>query len=274
MIDFSIIIVNYNSGSFLRECIQSIINALEKISYEIIVVDNMSTDTSFSECNEFTDNHLILIQSGENLGFSKANNIGVKHASGRLLHFLNPDTRISKVLEDDYQDVLNDYLNNIRRVYVNPLQDKDGTVYYGSDLLPDTLNILKYYFCQSKAKLYYIGASIIIPQDTYNKIGGWNERIFMYGEDADLFFRIYKNKLGVIKLPSIIYHYGGGSSNKTFTNLSREVLIQKSLRIYFQSNHLSWFNYWLFQILVLLQFISRPKRLWWQIKAYYYSFVD
>ena len=96
----------------------------------------------------------------------------------------------------------------------------------------------------------------------------------MYGEDADLFFRIYKNKLGVIKLPSIIYHYGGGSSNKTFTNLSREVLIQKSLRIYFQSNHLSWFNYWLFQILVLLQFISRPKRLWWQIKAYYYSFVD
>lgn len=274
MVDISIVIVNYNSGSFLRECILSIINSLDNITYEIIVVDNMSTDTSFTDCNGIIDKRIVLIQSGGNLGFSKANNIGAKHASGRLLHFLNPDTRVSKSIGNDYRTVLNDYLNNIRRVYVNPMQDRDGTVYYGESPLPGTMNLFMTYLCPRKTKYYYIGASVIIPQDTFNQIGGWNEKIFMYGEDADLFFRINRKKLTILKLPSIIYHYGGGSSSKAFTNMSREILIQKSLRIYFQSNNLSWFNYWLYQIIVLIQFFNRPQRLWWQIKAYYYSFVN
>lgn len=271
--DFSIIIVNYNSGLLLRECIQSILSALNNVSYEIIVVDNMSSDSSFSDCNDILDKHLILIQSGDNLGFSKANNIGAKHASGRILHFLNPDTRISQSLEVDYRNVLNDYLKNNHNVYVNPLQDRDGTVYYGDNPLPDAMNLIKHYVCRKKAKLYYIGASIIIPSDDFNRIGGWNEKIFMYGEDADLFYRINKDKLKIKELPSIIYHYGGGSSNKAFTNMEREILIQKSLRIYFQSNHLSWFNYCLYQIIVLLPFIKRPQRIWWQIKAIYNSFT-
>ena len=148
--DFSIIIVNYNSGLLLRECIQSILSALNNVSYEIIVVDNMSSDSSFSDCNDILDKHLILIQSGDNLGFSKANNIGAKHASGRILHFLNPDTRISQSLEVDYRNVLNDYLKNNHNVYVNPLQDRDGTVYYGDNPLPDAMNLIKHYVLYEK----------------------------------------------------------------------------------------------------------------------------
>ena len=87
--DFSIIIVNYNSGRFLLDCVKSILNNLGGISYEIIVVDNKSSDSSFSDCASVDDNHLILIQSGANMGFSRANNIGAEHASGNFLHFLN-----------------------------------------------------------------------------------------------------------------------------------------------------------------------------------------
>lgn len=70
------------------------------------------------------------------------------------------------------------------------MQDRDGTVYYGESPLPGTMNLFMTYLCPRKTKYYYIGASVIIPQDTFNQIGGWNENIFMYGEDADLFFRI------------------------------------------------------------------------------------
>ena len=71
--DISIIIVNYNSGELLYNCLQSIFQNVKGVDYEIVVVDNMSSDSSFSRCVELKDSRLQLIQSGDNLGFSKAN---------------------------------------------------------------------------------------------------------------------------------------------------------------------------------------------------------
>ena len=270
--DFSIIIVNYNSGRFLLDCVKSILNNLGGLSYEIIVVDNNSSDSSFSDCASIDDKRLILIQSGDNLGFSRANNIGAKHASGKFLHFLNPDTQISESLKDDYKRILIDFSTDVHCVYVNPLRDKDGTTYYGKSALPGTMNWIKYYLCRNKVNWYYMGASVIIPTVDFNKIGKWNEKIFMYGEDADIFYRMNMYQLPIVELPSVIFHYGGGSSQKAFTNMAREILIQKSLRIYYKSNHLFWLDYWTFQIIALSTFIKKPMRLWWQIKAIYLSF--
>lgn len=271
--DISIIIVNYNSDHLLYDCIQSIIKQIEGIDYEIIVVDNMSSDDSFSRCQKISANQLKLIQSGDNMGFSKANNIGAEHAKGKIFHFLNPDTCIGPTLIDDYKTVLHNYEKQQHVVYVNPLQDKDGTTYYGRNALPDTMNWLRYYFCRSKTKWYYIGATVIISAEDFYKVGKWNEQFFMYEEDADFFCRINRNNITITELPSIIYHLGGGSSKKSFTSLQREILIQKGQRIYRKSNKHSWLNYWTWQTLVVLSFWRKPKRMWWQIKAIYYSFT-
>lgn len=268
--DFSIIIVNYNSKRLLYNCVYSIVNSLSDIDYEVIVVDNNSSDNSFDLCRSISDERIKMIPSNENLGFAKANNLGVKYSSGRFIHFLNPDTEVDNKLIEDYKRVIRD--SSINYVYVNPLRDTDGTVYYGKNYIPDTINYLRYLFCRSKTKWYYIGASVIMSRKVFDKIGGWNEEIFMYEEDSDLFFKINKNHIPIIELPAIIFHYGGGSSEAAFTNMGREILIQKSLRIYFKSNRLSLLNYICFEIMMVLSFLRKPSRAWWQIKAIVNSF--
>lgn len=103
----SIIIVNYNSGEFLINCLKSIFRNIQNFSYEVIVVDNNSSDNSFSKCKiEFSDkNNFIFIHSDENVGFAKANNIGARIANGEILHFLNPDTKVFDDMESSYKIV-------------------------------------------------------------------------------------------------------------------------------------------------------------------------
>lgn len=265
--DVSIIIVNYNSSTLLSECINSILCSLDKISFEIIVVDNNSTDDSLDKCRTIKDKRITIIESKENLGFSKANNIGARKAIGKILHFLNPDTQIDHYLQADYDCILDDIDNGNHAVYVNPLKDREGQAYYSRNPLPGSVNWVMHYLNKKKTKWYYIGASVIMPKDIFYRVGQWNEQYFMYYEDADLFYKIYKFGFSVRCLPAIIYHYGGGSSQSTFTNLQREVLVQKGIRIYYSSNNLGKYDYWLWHILVVLSFWRKPKRMLWQIRA-------
>ena len=270
--DISIIIVNYNSRDLLINCVNSIVNNLKSIDYEIIVVDNHSTDNSLELCKQLNYKEVVFVEPNENLGFSRANNLGVRHASGKILHFLNPDTEIDHRLINDYNKVLVDFNNHEQKVYVNPMRDADGTVYYGKNYLPDSINYLTYLFHRSQTKWYYIGATVIMSRKTFDQVGGWNDCIFMYGEDADIFYRINKQRIPIEELKTIIFHYGGGTSKNAFSSMEREILIQKSLRIYYKSNNLSRFNYVLFQIMMVLSFLRRPRRAWWQICAIAKSF--
>lgn len=270
--DVSIIIVNYNSRDLLMNCINSIVSNLKGINYEIVVVDNNSTDNSLEMCKGFNCKELIIVESKDNLGFAKANNLGVKHSSGQILHFLNPDTEIDDKLINDYNKVIEDVGNSEQKVYVNPMRNPDGTVSYGKNHIPDTMNYLTYLFLRSKTKWYYIGATVIMSRDVFYQIGGWNDQIFMYAEDADIFYRTNKFGIPIVELPTVIYHLGGGTSKNAYTNMEREVLIQKSLRIYFKSNKLGTFNYILFQTMTVLSFIKKPRRAWWQICAIAKSF--
>src|SRR5258708_33569075 len=93
MIELSIIIVSYNSGEFLRKCLESIQESKFK-NLEVIVVDNASKDNPKKIIKDFPN--VIFIKNKENLGFSKANNLGLKKASGKYVLFLNPDTAVGK----------------------------------------------------------------------------------------------------------------------------------------------------------------------------------
>lgn len=263
--DVSIIIVNYNSGSFLYECLKSIINALT-IDYEVIVVDNHSSDDSMYRCRSFKSDNVRFVFHPENCGFSKANNQGACQSRGRILHFLNPDTRLSPAMNADYRRVISRYAGGREGVYINPMENRDGSREYGRNYIPLPLNYLKYLFCRERALFYYIGATVILPRKTFDKIGGWNELFFMYEEDMELFYRLHLYRIPVYELPAVIEHYGGACSAGAWSSFERELLIQKSLRLFYV-HYRSVLEYWLMQLFIVLSFIKRPKRAWWQIKV-------
>ena len=97
MIELSIIIVNFNTKDFIKQCIASIIGSSFEREFEIIVVDNASTDGSVEDIQKTTSltQNFFLIENKENVGFSKANNQGIGVAKGSYFLFLNPDTVFS-----------------------------------------------------------------------------------------------------------------------------------------------------------------------------------
>ena len=86
----SIVIVNYNTLKLTKACIDSVIEKTSGLEYEIILVDNASSDGSSDVFKN--DERIIFIEASDNIGFGKANNLGVKHAKGDYLFFLNSDT--------------------------------------------------------------------------------------------------------------------------------------------------------------------------------------
>ena len=88
----SIIILNYNSGNWLTDCVDSLLKTNYK-NYEIIVVDNLSVDNSHKICKEKFE-QVILIENSENLGYCEGNNVGINKAKGDFLVILNPDTLV------------------------------------------------------------------------------------------------------------------------------------------------------------------------------------
>jgi len=92
--DISIIIVNYNVKDFLEQCLLSIRKSIKLLFVEIFVVDNNSTDGSIEYLKPLFP-EVKFIQTGENLGFSKANNIAINQADSKYTLILNPDTILS-----------------------------------------------------------------------------------------------------------------------------------------------------------------------------------
>jgi len=228
----SIIIVNYNSGTFLKGCLKSI-DSFIKVPYEVIVVDNMSTDKSVELCRDYwSKNNFKIIKLNENAGFAKANNVGAQYAQGEILHFLNPDTELPESMNDDYNYCFS-YPDSI---YVNNLENPDGTFVKSKNIIPLLGNFLNRLFTPKKVAYWYTGASVIISKVNFEKIGKWNESFFMYCEDMDFFYKANMNKLKTYFLSSTIMHIGGGSSSKVWSNLKREEIVQTSFKKFFVLN--------------------------------------
>lgn len=246
MKDVSIIIVNYNSGDYLYRCLDSI-KSYVHINYEVIVVDNKSTDNSIQKCSNFFGEVYKLINANENLGFARANNLGFKEATGKLIHFLNPDTEVRDGINDDYLIAL----QNCDNIFINDLQNIDETFVQSKNLIPTILNCLYKLFYPSKCKYWYTGATVIISRKNFELVGHWNEYYFMYAEDLDLFYKINLNNISINKLNSIITHIGGVSSSKTWANYEREKYKQRSLKLFYEINDLKW-QYNIMSIITIL----------------------
>ncbi len=236
MIELSIIIVNYNVKAFLQNCLLSIKKATEKISTEIIVIDNASDDGSvelvkknFPEVN--------LIEAKQNLGFSKANNLGLKISRGKYICLINPDTIVE---EDTFLEMIN-FMDMHPEVGLAgcKILNPDGTFQLAcrrsfptpwvaftkivglSKLFPQSKLFARYnltYLDENKS--YEVdavsGSFMFLRREIYDKIGGLDETFFMYGEDLDFCFRVKKAGYKVYYVHSTkIIHFKGESTKRS-----------------------------------------------------------
>ncbi len=230
----SIIIVSWNVCKDVIQCIDSIAKNRPSFPYEIILVDNASSDGTVYQVQEnFPD--IITIENSGNVGFSAANNKGIQRASGEYLLFLNPDTL---ALPESF-DKLIDYMKAHPEVGMCGPQilNPDMTIQRSVRRFPNfrgmfyRFTLFKYFALfrqhardwkmddfnhQSQAEAeQLIGAALIAKTSLINELGGFDERFFMYYEEVDLCLRIKQAGLGVMFYPDAkIIHLGGQSARQ------------------------------------------------------------
>ncbi len=240
MIDLSIIIVSYNTKELLKECIQSIEDTLQSHSFEVIVVDNGSTDGSVEEIKNFSRSEILLrktkikiIENKGNLGFSRANNKGIEQSSGRYILFLNSDTVVYKNTIDSMIEFM-DHNKEIGAATCRvelPNGKLDDACHRG---FPTPWNSLNHFsgvskiFSRSKIFAGYslgymdlsrpheidalCGAFMIVRREAGEQISWWDEDYFWYGEDLDFCYRLKKKGWKIYYTPEVsILHYKGAS---------------------------------------------------------------
>jgi hypothetical protein len=197
-----------------------------------------------------------LIENKNNVGFAKANNIGIQKASGDYILLLNPDTLVK---QNSIKKLLQFLQNNQTYGAVGPMiMEKSGKIqltcarnfpslltefFWISTLnrrLPHNKIIGRYLMSywnhkDSKEVSCLSGACMLIKANLLKDLNGFDESFFMYGEDVDLCFRIKQNGYRIFyKAESKIYHYGGASSEK----IARKAVIydRQSIQMFFKKH--------------------------------------
>lgn len=232
MIDLSIVIVSYNTKDILKKCLESIENTSKNFTYEIVVVDNASADGS-SEMVKTNFKDVILFANKENLGFSKANNLGVKKTKGRYVLFLNSDTEVySGTLETMIEFMDSNKEAGAATCKVEMLGGKiDDASHRG---FPTPWNALNHFSGISKllgntklfggynlgymdlSKVHEIdalaGAFMLVRRTAGEQVSWWDEDYFFYGEDLDFCYMLKQKGWKIYYVPSVsILHYKGVS---------------------------------------------------------------
>lgn len=222
-IGLSIIIVTWNTVKITQKCVQTINKFLD--NPEIIIVDNDSQDNTVELLSK--EKNVKIVQNNKNIGFSKANNIGLKHTSNEFILFMNSDIE----LIDDSINKLIEYFKNKDNIGII------GPKFLNSDLTPQasvfpkqtTLNAFKEFWLNKKntyskyipdsnkeIKVWAIsGGCILTRKSFFQSIGAWNEKYFFYFEDMDLCRKVNSLNKDVIYYPqSKIIHRHGASGSK------------------------------------------------------------
>lgn len=213
----SIIILNYNSGDLLTKSVNSILQSNYK-KFEIIVVDNKSTDYSHIRCKDkFPE--IILIENKKNLGYGKGNNVGIKNSHGDFIVILNPDTEVSSAWINGLISAYQKYGPALYQPKILSLHDKK--------IINSTGNMIQLFGIgysrgngeidsgQYDNKLEInnpSGACIFTSKEIMLKIGLFDNFIFAYHDDQYLGWRASQLGIKSYYVPSsVIYHVGSQS---------------------------------------------------------------
>jgi GT2 family glycosyltransferase len=216
----SIIILNYNSGNWLSDCVDSILKTNYK-NYEIIVIDNLSIDNSHKICKE-RFNQINLVENDENLGYCEGNNVGIRKAKGDFLVILNPDTLVETTWLDELIIAFSKYGEGIYQPKILASTDHDLILSTGN-----MVQLFGFGFSRGKGEKntnqfendqeisYASGTCLFTSSKIMKSLSGFDSFLFAYHDDLDLCWRA---SLAGIKSfyihNSIIYHPIEGYSFK------------------------------------------------------------
>lgn len=218
----SIIIVSYNTSELTLSCVRSIYKYAPDFSFEVIVVDNGSTDDTLKKLRKLKE--ITLIQNNQNLGFAKANNIGIKASKGEYIFLLNSDTEI---IAPTFEQLIVFSKEHADAGIVAPrLLNTDKSTQSSIFRLPTVTRAIRQYWLGQKGILdkysldgdhehtveSVVGAAFLITPKARKLVGILDEKYFMYFEDLDYCRRVQEKGLLIYYLPSItVVHVHGAS---------------------------------------------------------------
>lgn len=275
----SIIIVNYNTYTLTKQTIDSVLEKKLPFEYEIMLVDNASMDDSMVKLQEdykdiIREGLLKITLNDANLGFAKANNIGMRKSKGEYILLLNSDTYV-------VEDCLQQCMQYIERYNTETAIQGENECKIGAlgckVILPDGSldHACKRGFPTPKASLYYflklhkkdkekyglydalhldedetgevdclMGAFMLMPREALDKVGLLDEDFFMYGEDIDLCYRIKEGGYKILYYPEAsIIHYKGGSSKKRRTKVIYD--FHNAMWIFYKKHYIKKYSLWI-----------------------------
>jgi GT2 family glycosyltransferase len=230
--DLSIIIVTWNSEKYIRNCLDSILLSSGDFKYEIILVDNASTDQTVRSVEELYP-QVKLIQNRRNIGYAKANNQGMEEAQGEYLLLLNPDTEI---LENALVSMLQFLEENARVGALGPrLLNPDKTTQPSCREFPTYATLIwefsglsrilpkskifnrwrmgYFEFNQTREVDQPMGSCFLLRRATLQDVGLFDENFPMFFNDVDLCYRIKQAGWKIYYYPNAqVLHHKGAST--------------------------------------------------------------
>lgn len=280
--DLSIIIVSWNVKDLLKNCLDSIFKYTQYLDFKVIVVDNASSDkTAKMVATQFPQ--VDLINSTENLGFAKANNLGLEHAQGNYILFMNPDMELTensfKVMHDLMVEDKKIALATCQLIYLDG--QRQNNIKNNPGLADQLLILLKlHHFIKTKKLKKYLakdfnytqeqevkqimGAFVFSSGEVIKKIGGWDKNYFLWWEDLDLCKKVQELGYKIVYTPETkVIHYEGKSFAQQLS-LAKQKRFNKGMRIYFKKHH-SFISYLIISILspisLLLAWLSQTFKI-------------
>lgn len=190
----SIIILNYNAGELLENCVNSVFESKYK-NFEVIVVDNVSTDGSHKKCKE-KFKKIQLIENSKNFGYCEGNNIGIKKAKGEFIVILNPDTIVAPNWLDEFLIAYSKFGDGLYQPKILSLYEKDVLQSTGN-----MIHLFGFGFARDKGTIddnqfqeiekigYASGTCLFTSTKVLDKIGLLDNFLFLYHDDLDLGWR-------------------------------------------------------------------------------------
>lgn len=257
LMDLSIICVNWNSLRYLRECLKSIYDTTHGVEFEVIVVDNASTDPGFESLKDsFPD--IITIALPQNIGFAGANNVGFRHSTGDCVLLLNPDTLVTgpavQILLDQIKALPDAGIMGCRLLNTD-LSVQLTAIQNFPTILNQVMDVeylqLRWPSCPlwnlaplfepntTLVKVEVIsGACMLLRREVFAAVGMFSEDYFMYAEDIDLNYKVRQAGYSNYYCGSAtIVHHGGRSSSQQGVSHWSTLMKYRAMRRLFRKTH-------------------------------------
>ena len=241
--ELSIIVLNYKSDNLVKQCLKNIADLNLQIDHEVIVVDNNSKDNISSIMREHFPQYRF-IQSNENKGMGAGNNVGFRNSRGKYILILNPDVVVFENSIEKLLELIKKYekIGCVAPKLIYPNKNYQSSRYrFPTFFMPVFVRTGLKKFYKDKVRKYLMedipadnshpidwarGSALLLDREIFERVGGFDERFFMYLEDTDLCRSVWNSDYEVWYEPNsqMAHYYSRESNNNTwFLDLFRKM---------------------------------------------------